>query len=275
MNPWNYIAIDSGGTFTDVIALSSDKIEVFKVPSTPKTPENAVVNSINILGGGKEIFHGTTVATNAILERKGANVLLITTKGFKDVIEIGRQNRNDIYALYPKRPEPLVIPSNRIEINERISPDGNILRKIEPEDLGKLVERIHKINPDVIAISLLFSFMNNKHELKIKELFDEDYVVSVSSEVFPEYREYERTSTVVIDAYIKPIMKRYLNKLNELVTKNNAQTIISVMKSDKGLALANSVAKRPVDTIFSGLAGGVKAAELTSELTGERFSSNK
>ncbi|MFV2013922.1 MAG: hydantoinase/oxoprolinase family protein, partial [Candidatus Heimdallarchaeota archaeon] len=264
---WVIAGIDTGGTFTDTIAISKDQIKVIKVPSTPLNPLLAVIESLKRLGFVKEVLHGTTVATNAVIERKGARVVLVATKGFKDIIEIGRQNRENIYALYPTRPEPLVDKDLRLEVDERINADSSIEKALKKQDLDDLVVKIKSIDFDSIAICTLFSFLNPIHENQIAEILQE-YVVSVSSIVLPEYREYERMSTTVMDAYVKPLMRDYLKNLDMQIRENKLSDLFAVMKSSKGLARGKTIAEFPVHTLFSGLAGGVQAAEFTSRLLG-------
>lgn len=265
---WDFVAIDTGGTFTDIVAIHDQEIQVFKLPSTPSDPSKAVLDAIQTIESSNEILHGTTVATNAVLERKGTKVVLITTKGFADIIEIGRQNREDIYAIYPTRPEPLVDRQMRFELNERVNARGEVEVEINPDDVDAIIQKIESTDAESIAISFLFSFLYSHHEKNVEERLRERYPVSASSKVLPEYREYERTSTVVMDAYVKPIISSYLFNIENRVHKNNYANIFAVMKSDMGLAKASSLVERPVDTLFSGLAGGIKAAEYTSELTG-------
>ncbi|MHA2098736.1 MAG: hydantoinase/oxoprolinase family protein [Candidatus Kariarchaeaceae archaeon] len=262
---WLIAGIDTGGTFTDTIAISKSDIKVIKVPSTPSNPLLAVIESLKRLQFVKEVLHGTTVATNAVLERKGAKVALITTKGFKDVIEIGRQNREDIYALYPSRPEPLVPQELRLEINERVVSDGSIEKDLEDLDLDLLVKELEDLNFDSIAICTLFSFLNPKHESKIANAL-KSHIVSVSSDILPEYREYERMSTTVMDAYVKPLMRDYLKNLHFEIMESKLSNLFAVMKSSKGLARGQTIAEYPIHTLFSGLAGGIQAAEFTSRL---------
>ena len=157
---WDLVAIDSGGTFTDVIALKGNEILVFKISSTPKSPQNAIHNVISKIESTFEIVHGTTIATNAVIENKGAKTVLISTKGFKDVIEIGRQNRNNIYELYPSRPKPLVPQNLRFEIEERIGSNGQVIKSLNDNEFNFLLSQISKIKPEAVAISLIFSFLN-------------------------------------------------------------------------------------------------------------------
>ncbi len=265
---YKIVGIDTGGTFVDFVAVNPEgRFEVFKIPSTPLEPSQAVVKGIDRLGGKiNEVIHGTTVATNAVLERKGARVALVTTKGFKDVIEIGRQNRSDIYELVPSRPEPLVPRAYRIEVEERVLADASVeipldLREIERMELPEGTESI--------AVCFLFSFFNPRHELEVREVLEHRYPrlsISTSYEVLPEYREYERFSTTVMDAYVKPLMGRYLSNL---VSSMEGRTeLLAVMKSSGGLATPDGLLRKPVETLVSGLAGGILAAQMTAEVTG-------
>ncbi|OLS22316.1 MAG: Acetophenone carboxylase gamma subunit [Candidatus Heimdallarchaeota archaeon LC_2] len=264
-NNWIIAGIDTGGTFTDTIAISQDEIIVIKVPSTPHNPLLAVLTSLRRLGFVKEVLHGSTVATNAVIERKGAKVALITTKGFKDIIEIGRQNRENIYSLYPTRPSPLVPAELRFEIDERIIADGTIEIPLDVSTIVELIKEMSEKEYDSIAICTLFSFLNPIHEIKIAESLG-DQIISVSSVILPEYREYERMSTTVMDAYVKPLMKKYLANLASKIQEEKLSEIFAVMKSSKGLARGKTIAEFPVHTLFSGLAGGIQAAEFTSRV---------
>ena len=268
---WDLVAIDSGGTFTDVIALKGNEILVFKISSTPKSPQNAIHNVISKIESAFEIVHGTTIATNAVIENKGAKTILISTKGFKDVIEIGRQNRNNIYELYPSRPKPLVPQNLRFEIEERIGSNGQVIKTLNDNEFNLLLSQISKLKPEAVAISLIFSFLNPNHEIQLKNklLENSNLFISISSEVLPEYREYERTSTTVIDAYLKPLIQNYLANITNKINTDNSCKNISIMKSNSGLANIATILKRPVDTIFSGLAGGFKASEFTSNYLNE------
>lgn len=217
------IGIDTGGTFTDFVVARGSRIESFKLPSSPHNPAEAIITGIRrILGDTdvlpSEIIHGTTVATNALLERKGARTALITTEGFEDVLEIGRQNRPDIYNLMVTRPAPLVPAQLRLGVVERTNPDGSILTALDQRSLSDTAANISASDVESIAVCLLFSFANTKHELMVAEALASLRIpVSLSHRIMPEYREYERTSTTVINAYLVPLMSRYLNSLsNEL-----------------------------------------------------------
>ena len=212
------IAIDTGGTFTDCVWVdkASGRLRMLKVFSTPADPSHAIVDAIHKIApaGDFILLHGTTVGTNTLLERKGARTALVTTVGFEDAIEIGRQARPKLYDFFFDRVEPLVARDLRFGINERTAANGEILTAPSPRDLDTLVSQINAVNPDSIAISLLFSFANPKNEEAVAEAVRSlNIPLSISHQILPEFREYERTSTVVINAYLQPVMQRYLENL--------------------------------------------------------------
>jgi len=263
------IGVDVGGTFTDVILTdtSTGQQYVHKVPSTPQSQEIAVVTGIEGLLRNNNItpddvslvVHGTTVATNAMLERKGARVVLISTEGLEDVLEIGRQNREDIYSISASRPEPLVKREDRIGARERLDSEGTPILPLTPESIEDTVTQVLERDTQSIAISLLFSFRNPVHERvlmkKIKEL-TEAYVVA-SSDVLPEFREFERTSTTVLEAYLGPLVIGYLERLDTSLRSLLANSILAVMQSNGGTMLATQARGRAIGLAISGLAGGV------------------
>jgi N-methylhydantoinase A len=299
------IGIDTGGTFTDFVVARGSKISAFKVPSTPHNPAEAILAGINrVLEETSrlptEIVHGTTVATNALLERKGARTALVTTAGFEDVIEIGRQARPEIYNFMVTRPAPLVARKLRFGVDERVAPDGAVITKLNQSQLQTVVRHIAASQAESIAVCLLFSFANSKHEQQIaKALEPLGIPVSLSHKILPEYREYERTSTVAINAYLVPIMSRYLHLLQSGVGSlesgvytqsinqvsdrasshsqmktvkqkpprrglptpdSKLQTALRVMQSNGGSVSAGIAASEPVRAILSGPAGGVVGA---------------
>ncbi len=262
------IGVDIGGSFTDAISFQDGKIKITKVLSTPHDPTQSVEKILETEGGKFDFFlHGTTVATNALLERKGARTLFLTTEGFKDVIEIGRQNRDDIYSIIPTRPKPLVEAEMRLPVPERILFDGSVEKKLDAEDLKNVKDKIKEINPESIAIGFLFSFLNPVHEKKVEqEIRDLGIPISISSNIVPEYREYERFSTTVMDAYVKPLISTYIAKLENKVNKYSKDAIIAIIKSSGGLAVPRRIITKPVELMVSGLAGGVLAAEYTSRM---------
>ena len=309
------IGVDTGGTFTDFVVARGSRLHSFKVASTPHNPAEAILagvaHSIELAGARpSEIVHGTTVATNALLERKGARTALITTEGFEDVIEIGRQARPQIYNLMVTRPPPLVPRELRFGLSERIGPDGSVITALDASGLARVISQIREFDVESVAVCFLFSFANSKHERAVERALRPLNVrVSLSSKILPEYREYERTSTVVINAYLAPLMSRYLNLLERELTStvNRRQTVPSsvaashkrsanlrasqtrnspgksaarasrnrtiplrVMQSNGGSVSAATAAVEPVRAILSGPAGGVVGALRVCELAGIR-----
>src|SRR6266446_437381 len=198
------IGVDTGGTFTDFVVIRGGKIEIFKELSTSQHPEEAIMKGLARFeqGAAKEVIHGSTVATNALLERKGARTALLATEGFEDVLVIGRQTRPELYNIFVTRPGPLVPDTLRIGIRERTLYDGSIETPLDHEQLQNQVEYLRSQNVESIAVSLLYSFANNEHENSILGALEVlGLPVSLSSKILPEFREYERTSTTVINAY--------------------------------------------------------------------------
>ena len=278
------IGIDTGGTFTDFVAVRGSRLSAFKVPSTPHNPAEAILSGIaRILDEfdtlSFEIVHGTTVATNALLERKGARTALIATEGFEDVIEIGRQARPDLYNFMVTRPSPLIPRELRFGAPERTGPTGQIIMPLEKDSTTRLAKLIsnHKPKIESAAVCLLFSFSNPAHEQAIARALEPLGIpISQSHRILPEYREYERTSTVVINAYLVPLMSRYLNSLaaglnsiagskKSLRTSTNREhrnqePALRVMQSNGGSVSASTASAEPVRAILSGPAGGVVGA---------------
>ena len=217
------IGIDTGGTFTDFVVARGSRITSFKSPSTPSNPAHAILEGVtrtlaDAEAMASEIVHGTTVATNALLERKGARTALITTEGFEDVIEIGRQARPELYNLMVTRPAPIVPRQLRFGLTERVGPDGSVITPLGENSLQEIIKQIAKPEARIesVAVCLLFSFANPAHEEAVARLLEPTGIpVSLSHKILPEYREYERTSTVVINAYLVPLMSRYLRSLAE------------------------------------------------------------
>jgi len=264
------VGVDTGGTFTDFVCEFNNRMQVFKLPSTPTDPSAAIVaglNRIAELAGLKlrdlEVVHGTTVGTNALLQRRGARTALITTRGFEDVLAIGRQARPELYNLDAVRPAPLVPDNLRFGVRERISSSGEVLEALEDDELEALVTHLKAAQVESVAISLLFSFVHPEHESRIAESVSSLNVpASVSHQILPEYREYERTSTVTINAYLQPLMGTYLKKLAAHAPK------LRVMQSSGGSISATAAADEPVRTILSGPAGGVVGALRAARSTG-------
>src|SRR5271165_1607760 len=289
------VAIDTGGTFTDCIWIdSAGHLQMLKVFSTPADPSQAIVGALRKINhqGELVILHGTTVGTNTLLERKGARTALVTTAGFEDAIEIGRQARPKLYDFFFDRVEPLVPADLRFGLEERTACDGEILTSPTPANLKSLADRVAAKHPESIAISLLFSFVNPTNELAIAEALTPLGVpLSISHKILPEFREYERTSTVVINAYLQPVMQNYLEMLESRAArlwvaqrfsaaKTNPKSTgasapeaphwnrIFVMQSSGGITSLISAAREPVRTVLSGPAGGVVGAAASARHSG-------
>ncbi len=265
------IAVDTGGTFTDCVWIdpAGGQLRILKIFSTPADPSQAIVEALRKIAheGALVLLHGTTVGTNTLLERKGARTALVTTTGFEDVIEIGRQARPKLYDFFFDRVEPLVARDLRFGVEERTACDGEILTAPSLEHLQALSSRVAVTHPQAVAISLLFSFANPKNELAVAEaLRPLGIPLSISHEILPEFREYERTSTVVVNAYLQPVMKGYLQRLSSGVANGRAR--IFVMQSNGGIAALAAAAREPVRTVLSGPAGGVVGAAATARASG-------
>ncbi len=269
------IAIDTGGTFTDCVWMERGRIRMLKVFSTPRDPSHAIAEAVAKIVTDKTfiLLHGTTVGTNTLLERKGARTALVATTGFEDAIEIGRQARPKLYDFFFDRVEPLVPRELRFGVDERTGADGEVLCQPTQEQLHALAERIQEAKPQSVAISLLFSFVNPKGELAVAEALDAlKLPLSISHQLLPEFREYERTSTVVINAYLQPVMQTYLENLQRSITAErkgqSASSRIFVMQSSGGITAHTAAAREPVRTVLSGPAGGVVGAAMTARASG-------
>ncbi len=257
------IAIDTGGTFTDCVCLADGKLRVKKMFSTPADPSRAVLEGVRQLGDAEdvEVRHGTTVGTNTMLERTGARVAFVTTAGFEDTIAIGRQARARLYDWFSAAPECLVARELRFGVTERVSAEGEILREPTDEELAALVEAVRASGAEAVAISLLFSFANSKTEQRVEaELRTLRIPVSASHRILPEFREYERASTTVVNAYLAPRMEIYLLALEQSVSQKYKGGGVDVMQSSGGIIAARQAAEEPVRTVLSGPAGGVVGA---------------
>jgi N-methylhydantoinase A len=253
------ISSDVGGTFTDFVELQNNELRAFKILSSPN-PEEIIEKGIK--GKTVDLFsHGTTLGTNAVLEKKGARTALITTRGFKDVIYIGRQSRPKLYELDVSKPEPL--PAAVYELDERIAPDGKVLKKLKENEIERLKRKLKKNRIESVAVCFLFSFVNDEHEKVLKDKLE--LPCSISGEVIRECREYERSSTTVLDAYVKPKLKNYLKRMRRI---KGMPPDIWVMQSNGGVEKAEEVL--PVNTLLSGPAGGVAASKWLSDKLGLR-----
>ena len=298
------IAIDTGGTFTDCVWVEGGVLKTLKVFSTPDDPSRAIADALAKIGGATigattkigeakrkptaeaalTLLHGTTVGTNALLQRKGARVALITTSGFEDVIEIGRQARPRLYDFFFDRVAPLVRRELRFGIKERTDAEGRVLERPSDQELARLRDEVRRADPDAIAVSLLFSFANPENETAVAAALDGlGKPLSVSHRVLPEFREYERTSTVVVNAYLQPLMQSYMQRLAERAREHSeefgngsraarkkGEPRIFVMQSSGGITALKSAAREPVRTVLSGPAGGLVGAAAMASRSGFR-----
>ena len=264
------IGIDTGGTFTDFIWVDeAGRLRLHKEPSTPDDPSRAVLTGLAAGGApdAADVVHGSTVATNALLQRRGAPTALITTAGFADVLAIGRQDRPDLYALVPQKPPPLVPPEWRFEVRERIGADGEVVIPLDEASLAEAVEGVAATGVASVAVCLLFSFLRPEHEQRIGAAVRARLPgvhVSLSSDILPEYREYERTATTVINATVAPVMGRYLTQLAEQLAPRR----LAVMQSNGGIISATMAGAQAARTALSGPAGGVVGARFVAAAAG-------
>ena len=267
------IGIDTGGTFTDFIWFDADgRAHIHKQPSTPDDPSRAIMAGLAAIGAeaavpnDAAVIHGSTVATNALLERRGARTALITTAGFGDVLEIGRQNRPDLYALVPQKPPPLIPREWRYEADERVSAAGEVVRPLDEAGLAAVFARMQAERIESVAVCLLFSFLRPDHERRVGELaraaLGPGVHVSLSVDILPEYREYERTATTAINAYVAPLMSRYLERLAAEIAPRS----LAIMQSNGGIISAETAGSQAARTALSGPAGGVVGAMRNYEL---------
>ena len=249
------VGVDTGGTFTDVVTETG---EIVKLPSTPDDPGVAVAEGVTVAGGASTLAHGTTVATNALLERKGGAVALFTTNGFADVIEIARQDRPSLYDQFADRPEPLVARDMRIEVDERVSAGGEVLISLRADAVPEPPE-----GTDSVAVVFLHSDLEPEHErLAARTLRARGVDVTASCEISPEFREYERTVTTVLNAYLRRPCRRYLSRLSGIADD------VLVMTSAGGLVPLEEAAEQPVRLLLSGPAGGAIAAAAAAKAAG-------
>jgi N-methylhydantoinase A len=257
------VAIDTGGTFTDCVTLADGELRVLKVFSTPADPSLGVLEALARIAVGEalDVRHGTTVGTNAMLERKGARVAFVTTSGFEDTIAIGRQTRARLYDWFAPVPVGIVPRELRFGVPERVSAEGEILRAPTEDELDALTEDIRISGAESIAISLLFSFANSETERRVEAALSRlNLPISVSHRILPEFREYERAATTVVNAYLAPRMQSYLTHLEQQVIAQHAGSRVDVMQSSGGIIPARLAAQEPVRTVLSGPAGGVIGA---------------
>jgi N-methylhydantoinase A/oxoprolinase/acetone carboxylase beta subunit len=273
------IGVDTGGTFTDLLVLDARGLRVHKLRSVPADPSHAILEGIRTLlegsdpgpnpGARLEVTHGSTVATNAVLERKGARLAVVTTAGFEDVLAIARQTRPELYNLNVTRPAPLVPRDHIFGINERVAYDGSVLVGLDAAQVESLVARLRDLHIESVAVCFLHSYANPIHEQQVATAFrSAGFRVSVSHEVLPEHREYERWATTAVNAYVSPLMAQYLERLQCGLATIRPATSLRIMQSNGGSISAARAAQEAVQTILSGPAAGVVGAQALGELSG-------
>lgn len=283
------LGIDTGGTFTDLVLFDGHSLRVHKVLSTPAAPEQAILKGMSEMGleiGQADqqlrLIHGSTVATNALLEHKGVRTAFITNKGMRDVLMIGRQARRELYNLTPKPQPPLVDRDLCLEVDTRLAADGTLLKALDDEELDRLLHQIKTLKPQAIAVSLLFSFLDNRQELAIKQALNAiasetgpareepqdrpDLFVSISSEILPEYKEYERGITTWLNSYVGPLVQGYLQRMEAKLPQAN----ISIMQSSGSTCSVERAGQQAVNLLLSGPAGGLEGARFIGEKAGHQ-----
>jgi N-methylhydantoinase A/oxoprolinase/acetone carboxylase beta subunit len=255
------IGVDTGGTFTDFVFWDGKRVRTLKAPSTPADPSKAILAGLQ---AAQEVVHGSTVATNALLERKGARLAFVTTAGFEDLLEIGRQNRPSLYDWSATRPEPLAPRGLRFGLVERMLASGKVERPLTLEAADRLAREVKAADVESVAVCLLHSYANPAHERLVGErLRAAGLDVSLSSEILPEYREYERASTTAVNAYVAPLMRRYLGEL-----ERQACSRVRVFQSSGGVISASVAGVQAVHTVLSGPAGGLVGAVQAAKAAG-------
>lgn len=270
------VGVEVGGTFTDLVAIEDGKVLVAKVPSVPARPDEGATASLAAgqidLGAVEELVHGSTVATNAILERKGARVALLITRGFRDLLFLQRHNRTRIYDLFYKKPEPVVARRDIIEIDERISGQGEVVEPLDEVAVAaQLAENLGPGRYESVAICLLNAYAEPKHERQLATLVAKqfpDLTITCSADVTREFREYERTSTTTLAAYVQPVIDGYLRRFESQLVKQNFGGRFSVMQSNGGRLPVAGMSKNAITSLFSGPAAGVMGAVRQAGLSG-------
>jgi len=265
------VGVDIGGTFTDIVAVRDGSVDVLKVPSTPDAPGRGVLDglseaaeTVDLDPGAVDFFsHGTTVATNALLERDWADTALVTTEGFRDVLEIGRQTRPDLYDFHTETPRPVVERDRRYGVGGRLDERGREIDPLDEDAVRGVARDLAAEDVESVAVSLLFAFENDAHERRVADLLRAEapgLSVSLSSDVLPEIREYERTLATSVNAALKPVMDEYVGELEGGIADAGVDADLKIMQSNGGIITASAARDRPVDTLLSGPAAGVQGA---------------
>jgi N-methylhydantoinase A len=272
------VAVDIGGTFTDLVSIDEgdDKIRIAKDSTTPGNFALGVLNTLSKSGLNpseiQRFVHGSTVIINALLERKGAPTALLTTKGFRDVLEIGRANRPDMYNSLYEKPKPFVARHHRFEVDERLDHEGRILRRLNPHDVRKAAQACRQDDITTLAVCYLHSYANPEHETQTRDIIRETHpeaTVTLSHELTREWREFERSSTAVLNAYVRPTAERYLTTLDRDLNRMGLAGIKHAMQSNGGVTTFGNAMERPIQLVESGPVGGVIGASLLGQAIGE------
>jgi N-methylhydantoinase A len=274
------IGVDIGGTFTDLVLVDSQgKLANEKVLTTPQDPSEGVLTGVDLILNNnglkavdvENVIHGTTLVANALIERKGVKTALVTTAGLRDVLEIAREWRYDIYDLFLTPVEPLVPRALRFEVTERVGFDGAIIQKVDTDEVRSVAQQIATTGAEAVAICFLHSFTNPDHEQQAKAILQSllpDLTICVSSEVMPELGEYERTATAVCNAYVQPLFKKYIARLISGLQRMGIQKDLYLMQSDGGTVHFSTAMEHPIRLVQSGPAGGVQATSLIGKTAG-------
>ena len=261
-----FIGIDTGGTFTDFIVYKNGQLLTYKIPSTPDAPDKAILEGLahlNIKFENSHLVHGTTVATNALLEGKGAKTAFITNSGFKDILHIGRQTREDLYSICPQPKRQLILDQLCLEVDCRLDAQGRWIRALSEQEIESIKEKLAQLNIEAVAICLLFSFLNSEDEEKLAKALEGTYFVTRSSHILSEQREYERGVVTWLNSYLGPLTEVYLRQLQTSILP----ATLHVMQSDATTLPATMAAKQAVRLLLSGPAGGVVAAQAIARQT--------
>lgn len=277
------IGADVGGTFTDIVLIGADgrTFQFGKVLTTPQQPDAAIISGIRQVlemattepGAVAHVIHGTTLFTNALIERKGPKTALVTTKGFRDAIEIAREHRYDIYDLYIRRAEPLAPRHLRFELDERLLVDGTVRKALDEEDVRRIARALRDEKVGAVAICLIHSYVNDAHERRVEEILRNELPgvsVTRSSDLVPEIREYDRTSTTLANVYVKPIAQAYLRSLRDRLRTEGIVGELFIMQSNGGVCEIGTATKYPIRLVESGPAAGALAATFYGALLGHR-----
>ena len=272
------VGIDIGGTFIDIVVIADGGLRLFKVPSTPQSPAEGVIaglaglieEGVVIPAQVRRIAHGSTIATNALLEGKWARTALVTTRGFRDVLEIGRQNRPNLYDLFFERTAPIVPRDLRIELAERVDAKGEALRPLNQQEVERLIPWLKENGVEAVAVAFLFSYLNQTHERAVRDRLEADLglPICLSSEVLPEFREYERTSTTVVSAALQPVIGGYLTALEQGASRLGLRANWQIMQSSGAITRAKYAQADPARILLSGPAAGVEGARAVGRLAG-------